>query len=274
MTQIFISHSKEDSESAQQMRIELEAKGYAVWKAPESIAPGSASYPRTIENGIRGSSGIIVVWSASASQSEWVEREILVAQRLLKRIFPVTIDNTELPITLVNIQAIISAPPCEGVISQLPPHLPEPDTDDALTPVLAQLAHDWIRVRKQGIEHAAKLLEREEYREEVLALLEDVARTDLMMTVREKAGAALHAYRRRQAPTDAGEGDSRHIFGVRCAKEHVTYFDKRQVCAASSTFVRNVVRRAGMELDEIYLKCGEPDCDCEMVVRIDCEGYR
>ncbi|MFQ5344181.1 MAG: hypothetical protein ACE5F6_21775 [Anaerolineae bacterium] len=65
-----------------------------------------------------------------------------------------------------------------------------------------------------------------------------------------------------------------HIFGVRCAAGHVTYFDKRKVCPDTGTLIRKVVRKADKELDELYLKCGEADCQHEIVVQVDCEGYK
>ncbi len=69
------------------------------------------------------------------------------------------------------------------------------------------------------------------------------------------------------------EEASGHIFGVKCPRDgHVTYFDKRRVCPDSGTFVRRVVRRGGVELDEIYLKCEQ--CGQELVVPVDCEGYK
>jgi len=68
------------------------------------------------------------------------------------------------------------------------------------------------------------------------------------------------------------QDESRHIVGVKCPNGHITYFDKRRICPESGTFVRRVIRRGGVELDEIYLTCEH--CDAEVVVRVDCEGYK
>lgn len=68
--------------------------------------------------------------------------------------------------------------------------------------------------------------------------------------------------------------DAGHRFGVRCPAGHVTYFDKREVCPDSGTLVRKVVEQDGKELDELILECGEADCSHEIVVRVDCEGYK
>jgi formate dehydrogenase maturation protein FdhE len=72
--------------------------------------------------------------------------------------------------------------------------------------------------------------------------------------------------------SQTSEAVSPHLFGVKCANGHITYFDKRRVCPASGTLVRRVVRDGDTELDELYLKC--ETCDAEVVVRVDCEGYK
>lgn len=60
----------------------------------------------------------------------------------------------------------------------------------------------------------------------------------------------------------------------RATDGHVTYFDRRVVCPDSGTSVRRAVQRAGKELDEIYLKCGEARCPHEMVVRVRLRGLQ
>ena len=86
MSQIFVSHASNDTECAEQIRQGLEARGYSVWREPTSLSMESILYLRTIENVILGSAAVILVWSSSAAQSEWVERHILFAQRLKKLI--------------------------------------------------------------------------------------------------------------------------------------------------------------------------------------------
>jgi hypothetical protein len=271
--QIFISNSNDDADLAKQIRQDLEARGYSAWKDIRDSTPASLSYPRAIENGIQGSRAIVVVWSGSAAKSEWVEREILFAQRLQKPIFPIMIDETDLPITLINAQSITSKGPHTDVVEQLMPHLQQFDRDDKLNALASQLTHDYIRIRKDGIERAAELLKKGVHREEILAMLENIALNDLIMGVREKAQAVLDADAKKEAQ-QVPEGQSRHMFGARCPNGHVTYFDKRKVCPNNGILKRSVVRRGGTDLDEIYLKCGTPGCGAEMVVSVDCEGYK
>jgi predicted enzyme related to lactoylglutathione lyase len=157
-------------------------------------------------------------------------------------------------------------------VARLRPHLPPPNGDDPLLALAEDLAHRFIRRRKAGLRRAAELLGDARYREPLLALLEDLAREDPVEGVRQMARQVLDA-QAAAAPDDAIRGGaSRHVFGIRCPNGHVTYFDKRRVCPDCGTLVRRVVRRGGLALDELALECEE--CGCEMVVTVDCEGYK
>ena len=67
-------------------------------------------------------------------------------------------------------------------------------------------------------------------------------------------------------------GEAQHIFGVRCKKGHISYFDKRRVCSASKDTVREIEKSADAELDELHLKC--ETCGVEVVAHEDCRGYK
>src|SRR5437773_2050929 len=110
MTQIFISHSHQDVTAADQIRRDLEAAGYTVWKDTQNIKPGDASYVRAIEAGIRGSAATVVCWTRHAEESEWVERELLYSQQVKKPIYPVMIDDTPPGILLVAVQSVHCGP--------------------------------------------------------------------------------------------------------------------------------------------------------------------
>ncbi len=271
MTQIFVSHTQEDAACAESIRQGFEAKGYSVWREPASLSMESILYPRTIENDLLRSAAIVLVWSSSAAQSEWVERHILFGQRLKKLIVPVVIDGTDLPTTLVVDTIIIIQVPCADVVTQLPPDFPSPNSTDPLIVLSEQAAHEFIRERKAAIDQAAEMLQRGEHREEVLAILEYLAQNDLMMGVRDKAQEVLDTDTRRVTPVPSPD-QSRHIFGVRCRNGHISYFDKRRVCSAYKEVPRAIRQSAGIELDELHLKCDQ--CGVEVVAREDCRGYK
>jgi TIR domain len=271
MITIFVSHTKEDTDCAEHIRQDLETKGYTTWREPTSLTMESILYPRTIENVILGSVALVLVWSTSAAQSEWVERHILFAQQVKKPIIPIVIDGTDLSNTLIVRTTITSQPPCSDVSAQLLPHLPPPSSADPLTMLSEKAAHEYIRIRKEAIDEAADMLKRDEHREAVLALLEYLAHNDLMMGVREKAQEALDVDAKKVTAPAFRPEDSRHIIGVRCKNGHITYFDKRRICSDEVTIVRSV-QRAGLELDERDLTCGE--CGVPVKVHVDCRGYR
>src|SRR5207245_3926899 len=108
-------------------------------------------------------------------------------------------------------------------------------------------------------------------REYVLSILEHLAHNDLMLGVREKAQEVLDADAKKGTTPAFRPEESRHIIGVRCKNGHITYFDKRRICSDEATVVRSI-QRAGLELDERDLTCGE--CGLAVKVHVDCRGYR
>jgi hypothetical protein len=252
----------------------LEAKGYSAWREPKSLELNSILYPRTIENVILSSAAVVLVWSSSASRSEWVERHILFAQRLKKLILPVLIDGTNLPNTLIADKTIAAQLLYTDVVTHMLPLLPPLDKPDPVIQLAEKAADDLIAVRKEAIDAAAGMLQSGEQREAVLAILEYLAHNDLMMGVRDKAQEILDAEMRKAAapPPFLHLGDSRHIFGVRCKNGHVTYFDKRRVCSAYKEVPRDIRHSAGLELDELHLKC--ETCGEVIVASVDCRDYR
>ncbi len=146
------------------------------------------------------------------------------------------------------------------------PLLPTPGSTDPLLSLGEQAAHQYLRVRKEAIDQAAALLQRGEHREEVLAILEYLARNDLMTSVREKAQDVLKAATQQKTVSPPGSThpqEVRHLFGVRCQNGHTTIFDRRQVCSQRKEIMRG--------LDELILTC--QDCGVAMAVDVDCEGY-
>ncbi|MBI3943713.1 MAG: toll/interleukin-1 receptor domain-containing protein [Chloroflexi bacterium] len=275
MTQIFLSHSPASLGCAGQLRRDLDASGYVVWKNHPNMPAEAVGYGQAMEAGIRGSAAVVVVWNAQAAQSEWVEREILYAQRLKKAICLIHTDDTGLPNTLVHIQELRYRGNCQDLASLLLPYLPAPGSQDALVLLLGQISHPQEKVRKAGIDRAAQLLVKGVHREPVLALLEELSQKDEMRGVQEKAQAVREADARRRTITPRlplSPADSRHTIGVRCRHNHISYFAKHRICPAKSSTTRTVLHRGGMEVDEIHLKCQV--CGEDMVVRVDCQGYK
>jgi hypothetical protein len=261
MTTIFIAHTEEDADCAEQIRKGLEAKEYTV---------------QTTEDVILGSAAVVVVWSRSAKDSASVERQLLFAQRLQKVVIPVSLDATDLPKTLIAVSPVPKQTPCADAVAYLLPLLPAPNSTDPLIKLFEQAAQqEFIHLRKEAIEQAAGMLQRGEHQKGVLAMLEYLAVNDRIVGVRDKAKEALDADVKRKSPSPpwrpGNSEDAPHIFGVRCKNGHVTYFDKRQVCSAYRTIERELRQRGEKELDELHLTCGT--CGEPVVAHVDCEGY-
>ena len=151
------------------------------------------------------------------------------------------------------------------------------DSSDPLLALAEQAAHQYMRERKEAIDRAATMLQGGEQREEVLAMLEYLARNDVMNGVREKAQGVLASATQQQpaSPHAAASRprDARHQFDVRCQQGHITRFDRRDVCARKKKIARelNGDTEVMRGLDELILTC--PTCGVKMAVDVDCEGY-
>lgn len=118
MSYLFISYSKHDTSFARHLKRLLEAEGFGVWMDESQIEPSTRWWP-TIEQNIDGCAAFLVVMSPAAHESEWVEREILRAEKQRKPVFPVLLAGEEWS-RLANIQY---ADMRAGLNARLPSHL-------------------------------------------------------------------------------------------------------------------------------------------------------
>ena len=101
---IFMSHSSQDRDFVVKLAEGLTAAGFRPWVDVDAIPDGS-SWAREIEKAVTDCGALVVVMSKPARESEWVEREILLALELHKPILIARLDDTPLPISLINRQA-------------------------------------------------------------------------------------------------------------------------------------------------------------------------
>lgn len=92
---IFISYSSKQKSIADGVCHYLEENGFKCWMAPRDIPVGS-DYGDLIEEAIKTSKVVVLVFSQTASISKWVKGEINVAFTEDKSILPFRIDETEI----------------------------------------------------------------------------------------------------------------------------------------------------------------------------------
>ena len=92
---VFMSYSRRDHEVMQRIVAFLRKQGIKAWVDNEKLIPGTPIWEEEIEKAIKGASAVIVVLSPDAKNSEWVRREISLADQNRKRIFPVLVRGNE-----------------------------------------------------------------------------------------------------------------------------------------------------------------------------------
>jgi hypothetical protein len=100
----FVSHSSKDKPLVYDLATQLANAGLNTWVDVEDLEDG-VRWAQVIQQGVESCEAMVVVWSANARASEWVERETLLALRLNKPVLIAQMDDTPLPIYLINRQA-------------------------------------------------------------------------------------------------------------------------------------------------------------------------
>jgi formylglycine-generating enzyme len=98
--QIFLSHAHEDAQVAQKLAHDLEAHGYDIWLAPDSIRPGE-KWVEAINRGLEESGLFVLLLSPEAVASRWVKMETNAAIEFEHegemQIFPLLLKPSRLP---------------------------------------------------------------------------------------------------------------------------------------------------------------------------------
>lgn len=92
---VFISYSSKNKTAADAICHALEENGVKCWMAPRDIPAGS-EYGDLIDDAIKSSEIIVVVFSQTAAESPWVKGELNIAFEEQKTIIPFRIDSTPL----------------------------------------------------------------------------------------------------------------------------------------------------------------------------------
>jgi serine/threonine-protein kinase len=98
---VFISYSRHDQDYARELADHIRQNGFPVW-IDDRIDYGDQWF-KEIEKAIKASAAFVVVMTPDSDASEWVHREILIAKREKKLIFPLLLQGQEFGI-LIDIQ--------------------------------------------------------------------------------------------------------------------------------------------------------------------------
>ncbi|MBN1965223.1 MAG: TIR domain-containing protein [Anaerolineae bacterium] len=117
MSHVFVSYSRKDQEYARRVEATLRARGFNVW-IDERIDYGDRWF-RTIVEAVEACAAFVVIMSPDAEKSEWVEREVLLAQREQKPIFPLLLSGRGFALLITTQFADVT--PGAGEEPPLPP---------------------------------------------------------------------------------------------------------------------------------------------------------
>jgi adenylate cyclase len=101
MSDIFISYARSTATEAHAVAEALRALGYDVWRDDE--LPAHRAYTEVIEERLQAAKAVVVIWSAEAVKSEWVQSEADTA-RTDHKLVQLTIDGSKLPRPFDRIQ--------------------------------------------------------------------------------------------------------------------------------------------------------------------------
>ncbi len=92
---VFMSYSRRDEAVMRRIVKFLRKQGINVWVDNEKLVPGTPIWEEEIEKAIKSASSVIVILSPDSKNSEWVRREISLADQYRTRIFPVLVRGDE-----------------------------------------------------------------------------------------------------------------------------------------------------------------------------------
>ena len=101
MSDVFVSYARSTEAEAQRIAEALRSLGYQVWRDDE--LPAHRAYGEVIEERLRQAKAVLVIWSAEAVKSEWVQSEADRARNDHKLV-QLTLDGAPLPMPFDRIQ--------------------------------------------------------------------------------------------------------------------------------------------------------------------------
>jgi len=101
MTDIFISYGRSTEAAADRVAEALRALGYEVWR--DDQLPAHRGFAEVLDEKLKAAKAVVVIWSAEAARSDWVQSEADKA-RAGGKLVQLTVDGSALPMPFDRIQ--------------------------------------------------------------------------------------------------------------------------------------------------------------------------
>jgi POT family proton-dependent oligopeptide transporter len=137
---VFISYSWKDKPLVLALEDKLRTAGAEVWVDHRGIRAGD-NLPDEISNALKWCNTLLLIWSSSSVDSDWVKDEWTSALSLRKRIIPCLVDDTQLPSILSHKAYIRMSNVVEGtaqLLRALPPGKRLDETDEQVKQINGQ----------------------------------------------------------------------------------------------------------------------------------------
>jgi len=96
---VFISYSRKDANAMKRVVSHLREQKIKAWVDDENLTPGTPAWEREIVKAIKAAFAVVVILSPDANESEWVLRELTLADNYKKRVFPVLVRGKQIDAT-------------------------------------------------------------------------------------------------------------------------------------------------------------------------------
>jgi TolB-like protein/tetratricopeptide (TPR) repeat protein len=100
---LFLSYARVDEPSARRIAAALEHAGYTVWW--DALIEGGAAFGRSIAQALESADAVLVIWSRTSVESDWVKDEAAHG-RDRRRLIPLSLDGTLPPLGFRQYQVI------------------------------------------------------------------------------------------------------------------------------------------------------------------------
>lgn len=148
--------------------------------------------------------------------------------------------------------------------------------EQELSQLAAELRSEKVAARRAAVRRAAVLLAeprcQADCRAHIVDWLRDLLAVERYATVRNDAQALLTNLSQGVDPT-VRAADRPFMIGVRCAHDHVSYYDRRRVCSGESVLMRVWEREGEREVEMFYVACRTPGCEQRVKLQIDCGEF-